>query len=396
MRIFRTFLGLLVFVPFGAWIPSQGLQAGAYCTAAEAHAACVAHAAVDIIPSSECLYHAEDCGSRCLPVGETGSFACSLATVFNENGSGWSSGSYFVTVTAPVLPFCGTFANWVNRKGFWVDESVCPPPDSDGDGVSDTDDLCPDAEGPANNHGCPECRSDQVEHSPGDCRCPIGQQEFLGICQVPVTCRSDQQRTESNTCGCPSTGVPEFSAPQGSSAPGEWPFQGARGSVWGVTVINEDVDSIRCVQLCNNRYRLEGDIVVTSDSYIGIRTHLWPSSSESRLCKSTGRSDTWKNYTRGHEDIHANAFLEVINRHKARLGNEFNDEGACNTAKSTLIRNFRAERNTEGWEQLGHPDHGGWLKHKEYCRPDPSLVGKTPMVEYACGYIENCSGGNTY
>jgi outer membrane protein OmpA-like peptidoglycan-associated protein len=29
------------------------------------------------------------------------------------------------------------------------------PPDSDGDGIADADDACPDQAGPADNHGCP-------------------------------------------------------------------------------------------------------------------------------------------------------------------------------------------------------------------------------------------------
>ena len=291
---------------------------------------------------------------------------------------------------------------------------VCPPGT-----VTDSNGECACGEGQADLGGlqcvpCPEgttvtsdgtscsCDNGGVEN-PGAtdgnyCPCASGEMEIGGTCQVPVECRADQERTNENTCACPSGETPPWSPPAKSVAPEEILYDGVSGSAWGVTVMYEDVDSIECALLCDGRYRLVGDIVVTDKSYIGIRSSLWPRRHESRLCRSIERTEYWKGYTRRHEDVHANKFLAVINRYKSQLGQEFDSEDSeerCNLARAELVKSFRDERREEARDQANHTDHGGWIIHEEYCLVDPEII-PTPMQELPCGVIENCRGGNTY
>jgi hypothetical protein len=62
-----------------------------------------------------------------------------------------------------------------NQKGV-AKYNGCPIPDSDGDGVNDEEDKCPDTPGPASNNGCPVVKEEEKKRA--ECRARNRRVEF--------------------------------------------------------------------------------------------------------------------------------------------------------------------------------------------------------------------------
>jgi outer membrane protein OmpA-like peptidoglycan-associated protein len=70
--------------------------------------------------------------------------------------------------------------NNAEDKDGYQDDDGCPDPDNDGDGVLDVDDKCPMVKGPAATHGCPDGDGDGIPDMEDACPNKAGKREDSG------------------------------------------------------------------------------------------------------------------------------------------------------------------------------------------------------------------------
>ncbi len=200
-------------------------------------------------------------------------------------------------------------------------------------------------------------------------------------------------------CYCTPTLLPDLCtpplfAPPPSSFPPRVTQVGLvnRGSAWGATEIFYADSYLTCSATCDGRHRLEGDIRITSASYIQVSTSL-PSTQDPNggMCSAASRTPANIARTRAHELTHANALVGVINRHKASIGTEYGSltmcESALNDLREALGTDFASERSA----QLSHVGFAGEPHYVSIC-----LAPGGSTEEVRCGTRGVICSNNTY
>ena len=75
-------------------------------------------------------------------------------------------------------------------------------PDTDGDGIADKDDACPDVAGPASTKGCPDTDGDGLADKDDKCPKEAGPRDNQG-CPVPVVLDADKDGVPDTEDACP-------------------------------------------------------------------------------------------------------------------------------------------------------------------------------------------------
>lgn len=81
-------------------------------------------------------------------------------------------------------------------------------PDTDGDGIADKDDACPDAAGPASTKGCPDTDGDGVADKDDKCPTVAGPKDNQG-CPIPVVLDADKDGVPDTEDACPIVAGPK-------------------------------------------------------------------------------------------------------------------------------------------------------------------------------------------
>ena len=160
------------------------------------------------------------------------------------------------------------------------------------------------------------------------------------------------------------------------------------GNSWGATLL-ETFNTLGCELLCpGGDYRVEGDIYLTSASYIRIAQDKQAVAA----CYRNRRSNQRIFDTGTHELVHANALRGVINTQKTMIiGNEYSTRTACNNALNNRLIQFNMAFSSEISRQRQHLDHNGERRFAAFC------PGSGPTQEVGCGLNGfNCSPSNFY
>lgn len=210
----------------------------------------------------------------------------------------------------------------------------------------------------------------------------------------PTICYCGPVGSPGTGCSDPDYDTPDDALPPLISYPDLIPRSDGRYR-WGLTSIKYDYSSLSCWELCNGKFRLEGEIRVASGSFIKVSTKVPPTGN----CTQNNRTQGNVDRTFAHEYKHADKLLHVIDHYNGMLGTEHDDILACDEAKDELINGtalkdgFIKAFEKEETRQLNHEDHIGETRYVAICR----RAGQ-PAEEIACGSDRNfiCDVPDTY